>query len=323
MSRYLLLLVLVVPFLAAYGVQDSNRTLPSAATLAHCPKRCGDLTFDYPFGIGSGCFRNPDFELTCDHNTHPPKLLLCDGTTQATSFDMEFAPDRFEYSNIGVAFSLTIPVRSGVDIYNMSWRTPGRSLNTQDFILSITGCDFDVYLVDKSNETTLQCTTSCPDGRITEGLANENCNGTGCCSFTGYAYVTTIDIRIVLHNKRKLRSPYGGSLWDRITLSSPETDLSWAIVDQPNCASTEGEKENYACISSDSSCADSGGGNLQINYGYLCSCNDGYFGNPYILHGCSRDRGISLFQILGVFFIEKIIILGVEYFDRYWMSMRN
>lgn len=173
----------------------------------------------------------------------------------------------------------------------MSWKTPGRSFNTRNFMLNITGCDFDVYMVDNSNEPTLRCTTSCPDGRITEAVAKENCNGTGCCSFIEDALLTTIKLRFDRHNKTKLKSLDGGPLWDRITLSSDQTELSWAIVDQPNCASTEGNKSNYACISSDSSCTDQS--NLLIKYGYICRCNDGYFGNPFILHGCSRDKGID------------------------------
>ncbi|KAG2650987.1 hypothetical protein PVAP13_1NG418795 [Panicum virgatum] len=44
--------------------------IPSAASLAHCPSRCGG---GQPFGIGSGCFRQ-GFELTCNHATEPPKI---------------------------------------------------------------------------------------------------------------------------------------------------------------------------------------------------------------------------------------------------------
>ncbi|XP_052152558.1 uncharacterized protein LOC127770801 [Oryza glaberrima] len=69
--------------LAAPRRQEGHgRVVPSTATLAGCHNSCGDLTFVNPFGIGSGCFRSPDFELTCDSTTSPPRLLFRDGITQ-------------------------------------------------------------------------------------------------------------------------------------------------------------------------------------------------------------------------------------------------
>lgn len=63
-------------------------------------------------------------------------------------------------------------------------------------------------------------------------------------------------------------------------------------MDQPTCASAMDDSANYACVSNHSNCYDGLGGRLDL--GYICRCDGGYRGNPYVPNGCSRDKGNPL-----------------------------
>src|SRR4051794_30775347 len=66
--------------------EESNLVAPTPAMLRSCPKTCGNLSFVYPFGIGSGCFRDPDFNLTCVVDG-AGGTLLSDGITEVAASD--------------------------------------------------------------------------------------------------------------------------------------------------------------------------------------------------------------------------------------------
>ncbi|CAN6355936.1 unnamed protein product, partial [Urochloa humidicola] len=73
-TRLILLSCLLLPAASV----ASSRVTPQPKNTSGCPVSCGNISIDYPFGIGTGCFRN-GFEIVCDHATGTPSLA---GTTQ-------------------------------------------------------------------------------------------------------------------------------------------------------------------------------------------------------------------------------------------------
>ncbi|XBI69105.1 hypothetical protein VPH35_048217 [Triticum aestivum] len=266
------------------------------ATLEGCPTSCGNLSVDYPFGIGSRCSRGPDFNLTCDDTTKPPTLFLSDGISEvlddlAVSYQDDGNLDKI----FSTSFRHTILMKPGVHVYDWSFKPPGRSFEyIGQTALNITGCDLDVYWVsDNAGTTTRACRTVCPDQASTEMVARHRCNGTGCCSFNvggldnGAFHLKFVQGHTKINNGAGSKSNRTAPLWDRISITDDGgVMISWSIVDQPNCVAAMRDRTAYACVSKNSDCYDTG-------EGYACICNDGYAGNPFIPDGCSNDKGYS------------------------------
>ncbi|CAL9079836.1 unnamed protein product [Musa textilis] len=90
LAEVLLLLFLTLGPMGSTGAENTSTNLTFALS-SNCPKSCGNISFEYPFGIGIGCFR-PGFNLTCmSHSTDPPtrSLFLGDGTIEVIDFDMD------------------------------------------------------------------------------------------------------------------------------------------------------------------------------------------------------------------------------------------
>jgi hypothetical protein len=187
---------------------------------------------------------------------------------------------------VAIAFSRSVSVVSGVDIYMASWRAPGRAFLLQPATtLIVTGCDFDAYL--ESGMSTWLCGARCPVQGITDTVARHGCNGTGCCPIILDATLGDLNLKFVRHSSQRSLSTSSNQspVRDKIAVTTDGASLKWTIPDQLTCASTLHNGTNYACVSAHSSCID------RSFLGYVCRCESGYGGNPYILDGCSRDEG--------------------------------
>lgn len=302
----------------ASGAASSIKPAGGNKTLGDCPASCGNLSIAYPFGIGPECSRGPDFRLTCDGATRPPKLFLRDGVTEVIrsievgSDGNYYGPNNYVMTSIWHA----IPMKSGVRLYNLSLEPLGRSFSQSYTTLNITGCDLDVYWGDNQaagGMTKLACSTRCPDEEMTESAARYNCSGIGCCAVKVALNLHNVTNQLISFDHRRsssigtARSNQTSSLLrDRITVATSDgyNTLDWSIIDQPNCLHAKKNSTDYACISNHSRCYDDqngwdiGIGTSASIVGYFCQCEIGYAGNPYVLDGCTADKGTFSYIII-------------------------
>ncbi|TVU03400.1 hypothetical protein EJB05_51064, partial [Eragrostis curvula] len=306
--------LLLVLQLSSAAAQAGNAGPPRPS----CPTRCGDVIVPYPFGIGAGCYY-PGFNLTCNRARQPPRLLLGDGTFEIVEISLANATVRA--MNTAGAVNITNHQNNNA---NGTWGD--LALNRSPYIVSewrnqlvVTGCNIQITLLGKASINLITgCSSFCSINdywsvavltSLGDGGATA-CSGIGCCetpipigrptyavqykTLDGYELEGQVPTAVRIAEK----GWFEGVATQMLNKSLKETTdraavpviLEWALestVVLPNADngnwSCPRDPARSACRSSHSCCRNVTGG---YRSGYVCQCEEGYDGNPYIDGGC-------------------------------------
>ncbi|KAJ9178900.1 hypothetical protein P3X46_010746 [Hevea brasiliensis] len=257
----------------------------------NCADHCGNISIPYPFGLGKDCYMDEWFEIECDTTSYPPTAFLRRINMELLGIDLRGG---------------TANVRSPIITSNCPGRDKGLPVNFtgSSFFLSdsnifiaigcntrallthntpqLVGCDSTCLAQNDVDwkEMLLKFTTTYSDVYWIQ----KYCNGYNCCQavIPSFLQVFNASLQAVDGNYQrkddcKLAFLADGSSW----VSKEEThspvqfrmQLTWRInssiwkyddFERANCTTS------YISF---------------YKAGFLCSCKNGYEGNPYL--GCT------------------------------------
>nr|CAB3462011.1 unnamed protein product [Digitaria exilis] len=255
---------------------------PKGASTSGCPDSCGGIAIQYPFGIGTGCFRNGS-EIICDRSMDRPVLA---GTTKPVPVNhlsirtaearvmLPVAWECFNSSDSVYAWSDGDVQFNLEDVYRIS--------NTNNQLVVI-GCNTLGYTQSQRSEGNdygygyyTGCMSYCNNSH--SALAGA-CAGVGCCWLDIPPGLTDnrMDFDVYTHRARLGFSPCDYAFLvdrDNYTFHTADLKMDNTTMMLACMAGLGHPGQPYI------ECRDSSNG-----LGYVCNCSMGYEGNPYVANG--------------------------------------
>ncbi|RZC66297.1 hypothetical protein C5167_009988 [Papaver somniferum] len=309
MSTVMFLQLLLLVQLSRIILTSSEPLLPQSNP--GCDSKCGNLTIPYPFGIGpseNGCSFNGDglrlYNITCDASFNPPKPFLWLGTN--TTSGKRNMLELISISNTEVRVkqapaTMCYQYKSGnptldENVTYLAMRnTPFTISSTKNKLFGI-GCYSMGGIYYPNLDLTTTCVTKC---KTKENVVDGSCSGSGCCQVSlskGQKFVITRADSMDPKKESLSFNPCSYSFigeFDKYTFSASDLTgtnfrtkgrnipivLDWAIGNK-TCEEAQKNMSTFAC-QKNSNCSKS-----DKVAGYLCTCNIGFAGSPYLSTGC-------------------------------------
>ncbi|KAL5201548.1 hypothetical protein ABZP36_035902 [Zizania latifolia] len=296
-----------------------------------CPEsdKCGNVNVSFPFGIRAGCSLR-GFQLICDTTRNPPRLMIGNGTLQV--LEISLANSTVRATDIAGAVNITNANDGGLG-GNGTWGGVGDGDGSPYVVsesrnkLVVTGCNTMGILFGKNGNAIVGCSPFCSINDYwassVTSISGDKCSGVGgCCQMPipigrpNY-HVKLSDQVMSGQVPNAVRIAEMGwfeehaaellnkSLTDTSLKMPVPVVLEWAVASYPVILSGVPQYDNSSCPTNTSKSAckvlNSQCHNAAGNYrsGYVCRCQEGYEGNPYLLPNAGGCQDIDECKLSG------------------------